>query len=411
MLRIRPIIALTLLLSISSFAQTLPLLPRTTNAISTADFIRQIKPLPLTDREQAIASEILHGNVPSRLRDLHPLDITNVSYGKTNVATIFVTRDYLSIGTDAEFFRTPLTPATAQRIADELDCTLPTRKMVDAIYAAAQIKLVPQPIPPNAAMTTVPVFATHNEIIRTQLLALGASPTSTALIAGHKKDVVISAKLAALTNNVAIYGWHRTNGTAIQPLHTGHRADWADYSHGIRLVQQRMILNGDTTTVARVLADPELSVLLSDEGVITNSRYGTSDSRLLNAPRPVPLCEPTPRPSQEGNIFPNAPHHAPLLGGAGGGSAHRKEWDFAERITTLSPAPEVTIEINSPPAKDFAPDKPVLLILYALPNGNTTAQTVGKKLLPGDDWHFDIQHIGAQPSPIAPSSSRISKPK
>ena len=98
MLRIRPIIALTLLLSISSFAQTLPLLPRTTNAISTADFIRQIKPLPLTDREQAIASEILHGNVPSRLRDLHPLDITNVSYGKTNGATIFVTRDYLSIG-------------------------------------------------------------------------------------------------------------------------------------------------------------------------------------------------------------------------------------------------------------------------------------------------------------------------
>lgn len=38
------------------------------------------------------------------------------------------------------------------------------------------------------------------------------------------------------------------------------------------------------------------------------------------------------------------------------------------------------------------------LILYALPNGNTTAQTMGKKLAPGDDWHFDIQHIKAQTS-------------
>ena len=38
----------------------------------------------------------------------------------------------------------------------------------------------------------------------------------------------------------------------------------------------------------------------------------------------------------------------------------------------------------------------LLLIFYALPNGNTTAQTMGKKIKQGDDWHFDIQHIGAQ---------------
>lgn len=37
-----------------------------------------------------------------------------------------------------------------------------------------------------------------------------------------------------------------------------------------------------------------------------------------------------------------------------------------------------------------------LLVFYALPNGNSTAQTMGKKMEPGDDWHFDIQHIAAQ---------------
>lgn len=37
-----------------------------------------------------------------------------------------------------------------------------------------------------------------------------------------------------------------------------------------------------------------------------------------------------------------------------------------------------------------------IIIIYVLPNGNNTAQTMGKKLLTGDDWHFDIQHIRAQ---------------
>lgn len=37
-----------------------------------------------------------------------------------------------------------------------------------------------------------------------------------------------------------------------------------------------------------------------------------------------------------------------------------------------------------------------VLIFYALPNGNITAQTMGKKLQAGDDWHYDIQHIKAQ---------------
>jgi hypothetical protein len=41
-------------------------------------------------------------------------------------------------------------------------------------------------------------------------------------------------------------------------------------------------------------------------------------------------------------------------------------------------------------------NKQTVLILFALPNGNTTEQTMGKKLSPNDDWHFGIQHIKAQ---------------
>ena len=87
--------------------------------------------------------------------------------------------------------------------------------MVDAIYSAAAIKLPPIPIAPGPQMTTFEMFARHSSLIYTQRQQLHA-PTGL-LTAGHKKDVVISA---GLTNgsNVAIYGWHQTNGKPIQPL-------------------------------------------------------------------------------------------------------------------------------------------------------------------------------------------------
>lgn len=42
------------------------------------------------------------------------------------------------------------------------------------------------------------------------------------------------------------------------------------------------------------------------------------------------------------------------------------------------------------------PKAETVLVFYALPNGNSIEWTKGKKLQPGDDWHFDIQHIAAQ---------------
>jgi len=78
------------------------------------------------------------------------------------------------------------------------------------------------------------------------------------LVAGHKKDVVICGKLAATPGKVGIYGWHTSAGKPIQPLYTGHADSWADYSHGIRLVQLGMEVNGTSTTVPKVLADPKL---------------------------------------------------------------------------------------------------------------------------------------------------------
>jgi len=355
----RVAIALFLLLTAESGAQTLALPPRATNAVSDKDLVQQIISQPLGDREKVVLRELISGNVPDFLRRLCPVTVTDVFEGKTNSATFFVTPDYLAVGSEPDFFRIPLTPMAAQCIADRLDCVLPTRKMVDAIYAAAEVKLAPSPIPPSAQMTDVTVFDSHNAAVRFQLGTLPQHPPLGALVAGHKKDVVITPRLATNFGKVAIYGWHQTNGQPIQPLYLGHTNTWVDYSHGIRLVQQRMVLNGETTTVSRVLANPRFASLLSDEGVITNARYPTN----LVLSRRI---------------------------------AFQPSGHFGERIAEFSFDPEVRIQINAPPANEFVPGKSLLLILYALPNGNTIEQTVGKTPQPGDDWHFDIQHIGAQ---------------
>ena len=67
---------------------------------------------------------------------------------------------------------------------------------------------------------------------------------------------------------------------------------------------------------------------------------------------------------------------------------------FGEKVRVLEMYPEITATIVSPTRLDLR--KRVDLILYALPNGNTTAQTMGRRLVPDVDWHYDIQHIGAQ---------------
>src|SRR4030095_13022783 len=54
----------------------------------------------------------------------------------------------------------------------------------------------------------------------------------------------------------------------------------------------------------------------------------------------------------------------------------------------------VTININAP--LHFNKKGETYLILFALPNGNSIEWTKGKKMKPGDDWHYDIQHIAAQ---------------
>jgi hypothetical protein len=384
-----------MLVSSLTFGQILPLPHRPANAPGGAAFAGKVATLSLLDREQQIYSEILSGNVPDFLRKLRPVQVTNIVDGHTNTATFYVTPDYLAIGSNEDYFLMPISPNTAQRIADTLGCRLPTRKMVDAIHAGAELKLSPSPIPPSAAMITVAVFSNHNETIRAQRLAeLKAHPLG-ALVAGHKKDVVVSAGLATAPGKVAIYGWHRTNGIAIQPLYLKHAATWVDYSQCIRLVQQVLLVNGERRTIAELLADPRMAGLLSDEGVIASARYPTN--ALSQSPSATNTnAKVTSQRSEAQGSLSALPTNGPSGMTTNSFSGFQTSRHFEERVASFVIEPDVKVHINAPPAESMTPNKTVMLVFYALPNGNTTAQTIGKIMNPGDDWHYNIQHVGAQ---------------
>jgi hypothetical protein len=113
-------------------------------------------------------------------------------------------------------------------------------------------------------MMSIERIVAHNARVQDKLKELGYDGLG--LLSGHKKDVVLSARLATKPKSVAIFGWIQPNGKPIQPVSTVHENTYADYSHGVRLVSQECVLDGSPMDLSVVLQDPVLCVALSDEG-------------------------------------------------------------------------------------------------------------------------------------------------
>lgn len=238
-------------------------------AIGGADVARRLEGLPLAERETEIWRAFTAGEMPTLLQARVPVTTTATIARVVHRATFWCAPDYFGLGRDGDWLRLPITPQLAQRLADRLDCVLPTRRMVDAIWAAAPLQLTPVPFDPKVFdICAVERFVAHHAAIERQR---GAVPPAT-LVAGIKKDVVCSALLADWPKRVVIYGWHHPDGKPIQPLSKVHTTSHVDYSHGCRLVARRMQVDGRDTTVDAVLADPVLCALLSDEGPIAPAR-------------------------------------------------------------------------------------------------------------------------------------------
>jgi hypothetical protein len=274
------LVVLVCLLSPSAIAQRAsgaplswtPKIPeRTRSGPSGSEFARQIASVQGAEREEAIKGEITRGNIPDFLRALKPVRLSHaLANGSVLTATVFVMPDYLAIGSDEDFFLVPMTLETALTVAAKFGFVLPTRTVVDAIFAQSEVRLTPEPMPAGPQMRSTGYYLRHNQTIAQQRVSVGAVLGS--LISGHKKDLVVTGRLLRDASRLAIYGWHRPTGIPIQPLSTVHGAGYVDYSHGVRLVSETVLIEGNPRSFYEVLADPRLCQLLSDEGTMAGAR-------------------------------------------------------------------------------------------------------------------------------------------
>lgn len=169
-----------------------------------------------------------------------------------NKLEIPVTSDYLSI----EGLRISLMPATAQKVANFFGCILPTKKLVDKIWEASDIKLNPKSMSSNRG--SLDTLRAHNDHINSQI---GNRVFN--IVSGHKKDIVINNKMPQ--GKVIIYGWHYPNGKAIQPESSVHGDFYKDYSHGTRLINRNILLNGVNKDIWEVVNSEVWEQLVGDK--------------------------------------------------------------------------------------------------------------------------------------------------
>jgi hypothetical protein len=234
-----------------------------------SEFVSRLATLNDDQRESAILGQLLAGNIPAFLRQLAPVSLgERGSDGPPARVVVCVLPDYLAIGSDTDFFLAPMRLRTALTVADRFRFWLPTRRIVDAVYAQAAVHLQPQPLPASDTMRSTAYYWHHNELVLSQRLDVPL-PLGT-LTAGDKKDLVLTNRLWDHLSSVAIYGWHQGNGRPIQPLSTFHGARYADYSHGVRLVSATVYVDGVPRPMPSLLQDSRVAEILSDEGRMRN---------------------------------------------------------------------------------------------------------------------------------------------
>jgi hypothetical protein len=248
-----------LIFSPSAIAGTVP--GSNTPRMTGTQFLNSIQNLEGTARENAILAAALAGQTPRLFQSWAPISVSSPGHS----GTVYVAPDYFGIGTDQDWIRTPMFPATAQRIADARGAVLPTKKISDLIYAQAPIKIgftAFDPAVAGVARGSSVLYGRSNAAI------LNRQAGRAGLSSGGKKDIVIGALLGRSPGKVIIYGGRYTDGSPVQPYSNIHSASYVDYSHGVRLVKDTMTVDGRQMRVADVLRNPTLASLISDEGVV-----------------------------------------------------------------------------------------------------------------------------------------------
>lgn len=242
-------------------------------SLSGREFMISIDTMEFWKREDMIVEAILSGNMPNELKQFQKIVFTTPIVDSVEIlrkphkVEMLVLPDYLSVGSDDDFVRMPMGPLAAQQIADSLNCILPTTYLVDRIAEVSEGHIDIFPFRPLGGRNMMPiVFQDSDNAIKALYKAKGYEFGQ--FISGLKKEVVITYKIQSrneMNKYEAIYGWFHPDGRIQQPLFIRHGNFYVDYSHGIRLINRTVVVDGKKLDAKAILESPTLYRLLSDE--------------------------------------------------------------------------------------------------------------------------------------------------
>jgi hypothetical protein len=353
-----------------------PFPPRPAGAPGGRTFIASIDgkaaPADWQSREKAIFKQIVSGNVPDALaKGLVRINLSVTHQGRTITGSVDVMPDYLCVGNDDDYVYVPMDQITAQRVAFELGMNLPTARICHAVFEAAgrlgakhQLGAIErdywrkpaerQSAPKDRSQTSTAAYAEHSEAIRERMRTRGLRLGT--LVAGHKKDVVVSRGLHSNSNRIAFHGFYDGQGLPFEPCrepghtppgckelpahaHSGERR-FCDYAQGVRMVADLMIVDGEQISMRKVLVDPQRAWLISAEGPIDPPHIPLPPARVLERA----TWEARPDESLESESFESESFESESLGSESleseslGSESLESEWIGEEPSEQTTPA-------------------------------------------------------------------------
>jgi|SRR6185436_10322147 len=209
--------------------------------------------------------------------------------------TYKVMADYMMI----DGIRVPMTPLTAQKIANYFGMSLPTDKMSKQIYNAADTKVRAAPLSGSGYVSPLtgkkysPQEVVKNRIgesdaavyyskLTDEAIAKSKGDNKPVLIGGHGKEITEPTSSASV-NDVSFGGWQGAQGDALQPYtyaHKGQAAAHTEYALNTRLIDGNVTItlpNGKTisTTMDKLRSNPNLSSAIANTTVVR--QYGSKN--------------------------------------------------------------------------------------------------------------------------------------
>jgi hypothetical protein len=174
---------------------------------------------------------------------------------------------------DGSRFRVPACAKLEQQVADILQVSLLTSKIMDLRYDQADFKVNAAILPASPQMINTSASTTWNAKLEAKRNG------NTGLFADTGKPFVLDNRIA-VSMGAVLYGFFDTNAPYLskmnqklwQTLSDRHMATYSDYSSTMMFMQTSCTVDGQSMQVTDVMGDTELSSLLNYDGVLKYTR-------------------------------------------------------------------------------------------------------------------------------------------